>query len=85
MLNLFVAHLTPGADPSKILSAETVSDTGAAVMTPAEAKAVGFDGLPEFPGNVALIVVKQIDRGRILNSLEASPLVAQFAVHDVDG
>lgn len=86
MLNLFVAHLTPGADPSQILSAETVSDTGAAVMTPAEAKAVGFGGLPQFPpGNVALIVVKTIDRGRILNSLEASPLVARFAMHDVDG
>jgi hypothetical protein len=85
MLNLFIAYLTPGGDPSTILTADTKSDTGAAVMTPDEAKAVGFGGLPEIPGNVALIVVKTIDRGRIINALEASPIVAKFSMHDVDG
>lgn len=85
MLNLFIAHLTAGGDPSTILSAETVKDTGAAVMTPSEAEAVGFGGLPDLPGNVALIVVKTVDRNRIINSLEASPIVAKFSMHDVDG
>ena len=85
MLNLFIAHLTPGGNPSTILTAETVSDTGAAVMTPSEAKAVGFGGLPDLPGDVALIVVKTVDRGRIINALEASPIVAKFSMHDIDG
>ncbi len=81
---LFVAHLTPGSDPSTILSAETVEDTGAQVMTPEQAKAVGFGGLPELPPNVALIVSRLRDKNRILNSLEASPAVAKFSVHEVD-
>jgi hypothetical protein len=85
MLNLFVAHLTPGADGSAILSAETVADTGAQVMTPEQAKAVGFAGLPDYPANVALIVSRTSDRNRILSSLEQSPAVAKFEVHEVDG
>lgn len=84
MFQLFVAYLTPGANPSAILSAETVSDTSAQVMTPEQARGVGFGGLPELQGEVALIVVRTSDRGRILNSLEASPLVTRFSMHDVD-
>lgn len=85
MLVLFLVYLTPGADAGQILTRETLEDTQAQLMTPADARKVGFGGLPEdMPENVRVIAANARDKRRILNALEASPIVARFSVHDVD-
>ena len=84
MLVIIVAHLAPSGDAGSIFTGETLSDTGAAVMTAAEARAAGFGGLPEYPPNVRIIAVQERDKRRIINAIEASPAVSNFSVHDVD-
>jgi len=83
-------YLAPGATGEGLFTQETLDDTQAQVMTPEQAKAVGFDGLPDDPQEGAerrerrLVVVGKIDERRIINVLEASPQVSNFQVHDVD-
>lgn len=83
MLMLFEVHLAPGHQVGEILSEEVISSTHAQIMTPAEAKAVGFDGLPAMGPEVRLIAVNGRDANWIHRSLESSHAVAGFKVHEV--
>lgn len=84
MLNVFVVHFVEGANTEELLSAEAKSETHAQVMTVAEAKAMGFGGLPNLGPNVRLIAVNRRDAAWISKILEGSNDVAAFNVHDVD-
>jgi hypothetical protein len=84
MLSVFEVHIAPGSDPDSILSDGVKKDTQAQVMTFAEARKVGFQGLPDSGGdNVRLIAVAKRDEAWILRVLENSPAVAGFKVHEV--
>lgn len=83
MLAVFEVHLAPGADPDTILTESVKKETMAQVMTTAEARKVGFGGLPELPDNVRLIAVAKRDAAWIQRALEASEAVAGFRVHEV--
>lgn len=86
MLAVFEVHLAPGADASDLLSKETIVSTNAQVMTLAEAKKVGFHGLPDAPAGreVRLIAVAKRDAAWIHRALETSDAVGGFHVHEVD-
>lgn len=84
MLIVFEVHLHAGADPSKILSPDILKETQAQIMTVAEAKKVGFGGLPDLGPNVRLIAVAKRDSNWIYRTLETSNEVAQFKMHEVD-
>jgi hypothetical protein len=86
MLMVFEVFLAPGADGSELLSAETIRSTQAQIMTLAEAKKVGFGGLPDPPPGkeVRLIAVAKRDANWIHRALETSEAVAGFRMHEVD-
>jgi len=83
---MFEVYLAPGATGEGMFTQETLDDTMAQMMTPEQAKAVGFDGLPEPPDgvNALFVVVAKRDERRIHNALEASAQAAQFQMHEVD-
>lgn len=83
-LSVFEVHLTPGAIADELLSDEVKRETQAQVMTIAEAKKVGFGGMPDLGPNVRLIAVAKRDTNWIQKVLEASHVVAAFRVHHVD-
>ncbi|NUP05789.1 MAG: hypothetical protein HOW73_06990 [Polyangiaceae bacterium] len=83
-LTVFEVHLNPGSIADELLSAEVKKETNAQVMTVAEAKKVGFGGLPDLGPNVRLIAVAKRDGGWIQKVLEASHIVSGFRVHHVD-
>lgn len=83
MLVVFEAHLVPGSDASKILSAEVLKETQAQVMTPAEAKKVGFGGIPDLGPDVILVAVTKRDSAWIQKALDMSEVVSGFKVHEV--
>jgi len=85
MLTVFEVHLVPGMDHSGLLSPEIIKETKAQVMTIAEAKAVGFGGLPDMGPNVRLIAINKRDSQWIQRALERSEIVSGFKVHEVDG
>jgi hypothetical protein len=86
MMAVFEVYLAPGADAAELLSAETLKATAAQVMTLAEAKKVGFGGLPEPPPgkDVRLIAVARRDAPWIHRALETSEAATGFRVHEVD-
>jgi hypothetical protein len=85
MMVVFEVHLRPGSDTTSILSAETLQSTQAQIMTPAEAKAVGFQGLPDTADKeVRYIAVAKRDAAWIHRSLELDDRVTGFRAHDVD-
>ncbi len=84
MLIVFEVHLQPGADASKVLSPEILKETQAQLMTVQEAKKVGFGGLPDLGPNVRLVAVAKRDSNWIYRTLESSPDVAAFKMHEVD-
>ncbi len=53
-------------------------------MTVQEAKKVGFGGLPDLGPNVRLVAVAKRDSNWIYRTLESSPDVAAFKMHEVD-
>ena len=66
MMVLFEVFLSPGADPSTLLSQEILRETNAQVMTMDEARKVGFMGLPDPEGKqVRLVAVAKRDAARI--------------------
>lgn len=85
MMVVFEVHLAPGADPSDILSKEQLKETGAQIMTLAEAESVGFGGLPPAPPGteVRLIACRESDRKWIQGTLEKADAVGGYRVHDV--
>ena len=83
MLVLFEVHLAAGADPGALITKDTMRETNAQLMTPAEAKKVGFDGLPEMGDDVVLVAVAKRDASWIHRQLEGNDAVARFKTHDV--
>lgn len=84
MLVVFEVHFTETATPETLLSAEVKRETQAQVMTVAEAKKVGFSGLPDLGPHVRLIAVAKRDAAWITKVLEGSNDVSGFKVHHVD-
>jgi len=84
MLKVFECHLVPGGDPSTILSEDTLRETQAQVMTLAEARAVGLQGVPDPPAGeeICLIAVAARDAKWIQRSVEQSDAVKGFNIHD---
>lgn len=85
MFVLFEVFLAPGA-AAELLSADTLRETQAKVMTLDEARQSGFHGLPEPPEDreVRVIVVAQRYVPWIHRSLDASDAALSFRVHPVD-
>ena len=85
MMHIFECHLVAGSDPSTLLSEETLRETQAQVMTPDEARAVGFGrfGSPKDGGEVRLVAVAQRDAQWIHRVMERSPIVTSYKVHEV--
>jgi hypothetical protein len=86
MMVVFEVFLAPGADADVLLSAETKKETGAVVMTIAEAEAVGFAGMPADPEgrDRRLIAVRKADAPWIHRALETSEMVGGFRMFEVD-
>jgi hypothetical protein len=85
MMVVFEVFVAPGSDPATLLTAETLRDTKAQVMTLDEARKVGFQGLPD-PGEheVRLIAVAKRDASWIHRALETCEAAARFRMYDVD-
>lgn len=85
MLKVFEVHLVPGGDATQILPAKTLEETQAQVMTVAEAKAVGFGGIPDAVDaeSLRLVAVAARDAAWVARALEQSDAVKGFNVHDV--
>lgn len=87
MLVIFEVYLVPGADPESFISAEMKRETGAQIMTLAEATGAGLSGLKPDPaqkGELRLIAINQRDVPWMHRTLESSPLVGSFRMHDVE-
>ena len=85
MLMVFEVFVAPGSDPGSILTPQIIRETSAQVMTPDEARKVGFAGLPDRPGKeVRLVAVAKRDAPWIHRALESNEAVAAFQVHEVD-
>ena len=86
MMVVFEVHVAPGNDPAGLLSAETLRDTAAQVMTLDDARKVGFAGLPDAPHDheVRYIAVAKRDAAWIHKRLEITEAVATFRMFDVD-
>lgn len=80
---VFEVHLVPGSDGSDLLSEEVLRETAAQVMTATEAKALGFDGVPDEP-TLRLIAVMRKDARWIEKALERAADVRGFRMHEVD-
>lgn len=83
-LTVFEVHMAPGSTEEELISAEVQKETNAQVMTVAQARKVGFGGLPDLGPNVRLIAVASRDQSFIQKRLEGSNAVAGFRVHHVD-
>lgn len=88
MICLFEVFLTPGpkAEGDTLLSDEIMQHTHAQVMTPEEAEAVGFHGIPEDPqGRKRLFIAVAPGDARLIHTrLEATAVVAAFRMHQVE-
>ena len=85
MMVVFEVFVAPGSDPDTILSEQIKKETKAQVMTPDDARKVGFNGLPDRPGKVVrLIAVAKNDASWIHRALETNEAVGAFQMFDVD-
>ena len=88
MLTLFEVFVVPGpkAEGTSLLSAEVIELTKAQVMTPEEAEALGFSGLPADPQNRKRVFVAcSPTHARMIHArLEGSALVGAFRMHEVE-
>lgn len=83
MLKVFEVHLVPGGDVEQIISAQTLEETQAQIMTVEDARAVGFPLPPGVDGtNLRLIAVTARDVPWISRALEQSESVKGFKIHD---
>jgi hypothetical protein len=87
MLMVFEVHHVANLDPNDIISEEVRNETMAQIMTPAEARAVGFQGARDAePGRgLTYIACSKRDAQFIQNRLEANEAVTGFATHDIGG
>lgn len=77
--------MAPGGDPTTLLTDETKRETNAQLMTPDEARKVGFAGIEDDPTHdKRLIAVHARDSRWITRALEANNTVASFKIHEVD-
>ena len=85
MMHIFECHLVAGSDPSTLLSEEALRETQAQVMTPDEARAVGFGKFSEAKdgGEVRLVAVAMRDAQWIHRVMERSPIVTSYKGHEV--
>ncbi len=84
MLNVFIVNIAPGHEAAPLLSEETLHETQAQVMTPDEARAVGFTGLPEGAGdNIRLIAVAARDARWVERALESNHAVTSYRMKEV--
>jgi hypothetical protein len=85
MMHIFECHLVAGSDPSTLLSEEALRETQAQVMTPDEARAVGFARFAEpKPGaELRLVAVAARDSQWLHRVMERSPIVTSYKVHEV--
>jgi hypothetical protein len=83
MIIVFEVHLDPNRSSDDFLSEDLLEETQAQVMTPAEARAVGFDGVPDDP-NLRLVAVAHRDRKFVFGALERANDVVGFKQHEVD-
>ena len=87
MLCLFEVFLVPGPGASEpLLSEEIMDHTQAQIMTPEEADAVGFKGIPEDPqGRKRVFVAVSPRDSRLVHSrLEANASVGAFRMHEIE-
>lgn len=85
MMVVFEVFMAPGADPETLLSAETLRDTKAQIMTVDDARKVGFGGLRDYGDQVVrLVAVAKRDAPWIHRALETNEAVGRFSVNDVD-
>ncbi len=84
MIQLFECHFVAECDPSTLLSDEALRDTGAQVMTTAEARAVGFAQAPEAKAGeqVRIIAVSARDAQWLHRIIERSPMVTSYRVQE---
>ena len=83
MLIVFVVFLDANRSDDAFLSDELLEETQAQVMTAAQAKAIGFEGVPDDP-NVCLVAVAPRDKGCVQAALERAASVTGFKVHEVN-
>lgn len=85
MMHIFECHLVAGSDPSTLLSEEALRETQAQVMTPDEARALGFGEIAEpKPGaELRLVAVAARDSQWMHRAMERSPIVTSYKVHEV--
>jgi hypothetical protein len=86
MLCVFEVTVATGYDADALLSEEVLRETGAQVMTPEEARAVGFSrARPEAGGHEQrLIAVAPRDVQFVQRRLEANDAVLSFRLHEVE-
>jgi hypothetical protein len=85
MLNVFIVTIAPGFEASKLLSDETIQETQAQVMTPEEARAVGFTGLPDgADANTLLVAVAARDARWIQRALDGNHAVTSYRVKEIE-
>jgi hypothetical protein len=86
MMVVFEVFLAPGADADALLPPATKQETGAVVMTIAEAEAVGFGGVPADPSgrDRRLVAVRKADAQWVHRALEGSEACGGFRMFDVD-
>ncbi len=80
---VFQVHLVSGRGDTPLLSDEVLAETQAQVMTPEQARALGFEGVPDDP-NLLLVVVAPKDRRFVENVFDRTADVTGFKVHEVD-
>ena len=87
MLCLFEIFLAPGPRESdQLLSDEIMETTQAQIMTPEQAEAVGFHGIPEDPQGRKRVIIAVAPRdARLIHTrLEASAAVGAYRMHEVE-
>lgn len=85
MLHVFEVFVAPESEHVALLSDEILRETLAQVMTPAEARAVGFSGFAEDGENVVrLIAVHEKDARWVQRAIETNDAIVSFRVHLVD-
>ncbi|MBI4703560.1 MAG: hypothetical protein HY744_20810 [Deltaproteobacteria bacterium] len=84
-MDLFEVFLKPGVTNKPVLSDEVMRETGAQIMTPAQAEFVGLEGIPPDPQGRErrLVACRRADRRLIQTRLESNEAVSGFRLHEL--